>query len=436
MKKIEILLIGLIMILGLMLRNHNLTTWPRLGATFDEYAWTWQGINIIQTGVPMSWSPHPQYKDAKDVTYQKTHFKIVKPYLEHPPFFGLVAGSFAILNGVTDMYDVTIEKIRPLALILGMLSVLFVFVLVRDIYGTKQGLLAGLLYATVPTVAIGSRILQNENFFIPMWLLSLILINKFIKTKNPIFRNIAAIICGLLILSKIPWVAGAGSIFMILLFLKKYNDAFKFISIVVVFFLFYILYGFYFDPKLFTELWGLQLNRYDFTFTSIFAIFQKPYLVDRFLLDGWIYFGFISILFLFQDVKKNYIVIFAFISYFLIYLAGIPDEPSHGWYRFPFYPFIIISIALFLKEYFIKNWLLSFMFLVFVGTALLGTTWELAFGFSHFIFRAFIFGWGLILLPQFFPTDKTKKFGRYVGYFWIGIFILMNIWSILIYNEQ
>lgn len=93
-----------IVILGFILRGHNLTTWPRLGATFDEYAWTWQGINIIQKGTPISWSPHPQYENANSIIYQETHFRIVEPFLEHPPFFGIVAGSFALMNGASDMY--------------------------------------------------------------------------------------------------------------------------------------------------------------------------------------------------------------------------------------------------------------------------------------------------------------------------------------------
>ena len=45
----------------------------------------------------------------------------------------------------------------------------------------------------------------------------------------------------------------------------------------------------------------------------------------------------------------------AVLSYFLIFLTAIPDEAGHGWYRYPFYPFLIISIALFIKEYFTKK---------------------------------------------------------------------------------
>ena len=427
----------LILLFGFSLRAHNINTWPRLGATFDEYAWTWLGINLIGEGVPKSWSPHPQYSDKQHLIYQDATFWIVTPYLEHPPVFGLVAGSFAILNGASDMYDVTLDKIRPLALVLGTFSIFMIFILTKEIYGRKAALLSSLLYATIPTIAIGSRIVQNENFFIPLWLLSLFLVAKYIKTNKPVFRNVAAVLSGLLILAKIPWIAAAISILFIFLFLKRFKDVYLFLLIVIPIALLYFVYGFYFDKDLFISLWGLQLNRYDLAFNSIFALFQKPYLIDRFYIDGWIYFGWFAIILLsVKDLKKNIFILLPFLAYFLIFLAAIPDEESHGWYRYPFYPFLVISIALFIKEYFVKNWYLTFLFLVFVGTTLLQITWANFFGFSYLIFRLSIIGWMISLVPIFLNNFKIQKIAKLSSYSWLGFFILLNIWAVLIYNEQ
>ena len=435
LKKYRFIFLFLIIVLGFCLRYNNLYTWPRLGATFDEYAWTWLGISIIQNHTPSSWSPHPQYKNFKDITYQKTHFRIVRPYLEHPPLFGLVAGGYALINGANDMYHLTLQNIRGLALLLGVLSIFILYIFAAEVYGYKIGLLSSLIYATVPTLAVGSRIVQNENFFIPFFLLSLFLISKFVKTKNAYFRNIAAIICGLLILAKIPWIAGGFSIFLILLFLRKYKDAFKFLALVIPFFFIFILYGLYFDSKLFLDLWLLQLQRYDIAFNSFFALFTSPYLVDRFLIDGWIYFGWFAIfLLLVKDLKKNFFIILPFISYFLIFIFAIPNEASHGWYRYPFFPFMIVSISVFLKDYFNKNSILTFLFLVFTGLSLLQLSWTQAFGFSFIVFRLFLILFTISLLPLFIP--KTKKFSNIANYFSLLIIFTLNIWSILLYNEQ
>jgi hypothetical protein len=123
-------LIIAILLLGFLLRWHNHTTWPREGATFDEYAWTWLGINLIQKGVPISWSPHPQYKIRTHyVAPGGARFWLVEPYLEHPPLFGLVAGGYALARGVPDMYRVTLPVMRELALVLGVLAIYMVYLL-------------------------------------------------------------------------------------------------------------------------------------------------------------------------------------------------------------------------------------------------------------------------------------------------------------------
>lgn len=426
-----------ILILGYFLRVDNLNTWPRKGATFDEYAWAWQGINLIQKRVPISWSPHPQYKNAKSIIYQETHFRIVKPYLEHPPVFGLLAGSFALLNGVKGMYDLNLPDIRGLALLLGVLSIFILYIFLAEIYDKRIALLGSLLYAAVPSVVVSSRLVQNENFFIPFWLLSLFLTSKYIRSKKTIFRNTAAILCGVLVLAKIPWAAAALSSVLIFVFLRRYKDAFKFLLVFVPIASLYFVYGIYFDKDLFISLWGLQLNRYDISFNSIFALFQKPFLADRFYTDGWIYFGWFSLLLLFiKDIKKHLFIIIPVLSYFLVFLAAIPDEAGHGWYRYPFFPFLITSIALFIKEYFNKNHILSFIFIVFVATSLLQLTWANVFGFSYFIFRISILTWVLTLLPLFFENKKVQKIGKSTSWIWFIALILMSIWAVFLYNEQ
>ena len=101
-----------------------------------------------------------------------------------------------------------------------------------------------------------------------------------------------------------------------------------------------------------------------------------------------------------------------------------------------FYPFLIMSIAIFLKDYFAKNWSLTFLFLVFVGTSLFQLTWNVTFGFSYAVFRIIIFLWALTLVPQFFPNQLSKKGGKILAYSWFVVFIVFNVWSIMIYNEQ
>jgi len=134
------------------------------------------------------------------------------------------------------------------------------------------------------------------------------------------------------------------------------------------------------------------------------------------------------------NIKKHFFIVLPLLSYFVIFMAGIPDEPGHGWYRYPFYPFLAISIALFIKEYFNKNYILTFLFLIMVGLSLLELTWSKTFGFSFFVFRGYIALSSISLLPIFFP--KTKKISGYINYITLVIIFNLSAWSVLIYNEQ
>ena len=423
-----------IILLGFWLRFSNLSTIPRHCATFDEFAWTWQGINLIQKGVPMSWSPHPQYIDKQHLTYQGAAFWIVKPYLEHPPLFGIVSGAFALLNGVSDMYHVTLEKIRPLSLILGTFSIFMIFALCKNLYDKKTALIAALLYATIPTIVIGSRLVQNENFLIPFWLLSLYLVSIYLKTGKKVLLISAGIIAGLLSLAKVPWLVVGLSLSMILIYKRKWKDAFLVGGLAILIFSFFIFYGIYYDKELFFNLWRMQLSRYDISFSGIFSIFTNPLLVDWGYLDGWILFGWFSILLTLKNLKKNVMIIIPFIAYFILFAFAIPNEPAHGWYRYPFYPFLIISTALFIKEEFIKPSLSMVIFLMVVGLSLMANTWEKAFGFSYPVYRISIIIWSLPILSLLLPSKKTKLLTKIVGILSIICFIILNIFAVFSYN--
>jgi 4-amino-4-deoxy-L-arabinose transferase-like glycosyltransferase len=429
-----ILIIIAIFFVGFFLRQYNIYEIPRHGATFDEFAWTWLGINLIQNGQPSSWSSQPQYEERTHLIYQGAAFWIVKPYLEHPPFFGLVAGSFAILNGTADMYDVTLEKIRPLALLLGMISIFLVFIIAKSLYGIKVGLLSGAIYATVPTIAIGSRIVQNENFLIPLWLLSLYLLIRYLNTGKKKYRNIAAILAGLLSLAKVPWLVVGLSLSMILFYKKKYRDMLVISGITVSIFSLFLVYGMYFDKELFINLWALQLSRYDISFSGFYSIFSDPLLVDRFYLDGWILFGWLSMVFLLKDVKRNLFVTVPFIAYFVTYVFAIPNEPAHGWYRYPFYPFLIISLSVLLINELKKISFLSIIFVIFVGLLLMHNTWNNAFGFSYTVYRIFIIVFVFPLVIFVLKNLNNKITMLFFGSV-IFLFLILNIFSVINYIE-
>jgi 4-amino-4-deoxy-L-arabinose transferase-like glycosyltransferase len=246
-KKLVYVLLGCILLLGFSLRYHNYTIWPREGATFDEFAWTFLGLSLWQKGIPTSWSPHNAYNNRIEYyNLQKVHFTLVTPYLEHPPLFGLIAGGFARLNGITSFDQVSITKIRPPALILGVFAIFSVFLLASAVYGDAVGLIASGIYSIIPTVTIGSRLLQNENFFTPFFLLALYFAYRYIKRSSQKDLVITTIICALLPLAKVPWVAAPIAIIAMFVFSKKWKAVWVVgITTIVCFLGFLLIYGSY-----------------------------------------------------------------------------------------------------------------------------------------------------------------------------------------------
>lgn len=437
-KYIYTLVLVAILVLGLALRSYNYSTWPREGATFDEYAWTWLGMSLWNTGIPTSWSPHHAYTNRRSYINPKGGaFTLVTPYLEHPPIFGLVAGGFAILTGERSFGDLDIRTIRLLALALGTLSIFAVYLLAREAHGRDIGLLSGFLYAIIPSVAVGSRLVQNENFFIPLFLLSLYFTHRYIEhgSKSSVYP--AILIAGILPLAKIPWIAAPAAVCAMFLYSHKAREAWMTVGVTFIAILAYFAYGIYFDKTVFFNLWNLQLARYDMSFNSFFAIFQNPMITDRTFVDGWLYLGWATcILFMSKNLKKTYPVVFGFTAYLLIFLAGIPNEAGHGWYRYPFYPFLIIGLAAVAYEYFVKNRILTFAALATTGLSLLEYTWQPAFGFSYLMLRGYLALCAMTMMPLIWKNKKIENFATKLSYILAIFVLLLSCWAALYYNEQ
>jgi hypothetical protein len=437
-KNFVYLLLLIILIIGLVVRLHNYSVWPREGATFDEFAWTFLGVSLWRSGTPTSWSPHAAY--ANRVEYYNpagAHFTLVTPYLEHPPLFGLVAGGFARANGVGSFDDVSIQKIRPLALILGGFAIFCVFLLASAVYGDFVGLIASGVYAIIPTVAIGSRLVQNENFFIPLFLLVLYFAHRYLKYTHGKDLAVTSVLCGTLPLAKIPWIAAPLAVIVLFVFSRKWKAAYAAGAATIIGVLVYLAYGLFFDAQLFLNLWKLQLARYDMAFDSLFLILRDPMIVDRLFIDGWIYFGWAAIVvLLLKDLKKNAPVVLGFLSYLAVFVFAVPGEPLHGWYRYPFNPFLAISIALFLKEYFNRNYLATAIFFLITGLPALSMSWGRVFGFSYPVLRIYLAGVALGALPAVSPGLGKNRAFRFINWVILCIVLLLSIWATVVYNEQ
>jgi hypothetical protein len=326
-RKIRVFLLLIIILLGFYARFVNYDVWPREGATFDEYAWPWLGINLIKNHIPISWSPHGYYTNSHITKYRGAAFRIVRPYLEHPPLFGLISGGYALATGAIGMFDmnhINPTNLRKLALFMGVLAIAAIYLFASEVYGFTIGLLSALLYAVIPSVAVGSRLLQNENFMIPIWIMVLYVLAKYLKNRKRVLLWLIAFLSAIMLWAKIPWFVIGASVCSIFVYHKRWKECFFVGGAMVAALGLFFLYGYFWDWNLFVSLWGLQLNRYDIGLESVLALFRLPYLTDRFLPDGWIYFSWIAMAIILQNIKKHLFIIVPFLVYFLTFVWAIP----------------------------------------------------------------------------------------------------------------
>ena len=133
----------------------------------------------------------------------------------------------------------------------------------------------------------------------------------------------------------------------------------------------YLLYGALVNWQLFLAVNLAQSSRSLGLATIVSRLFLHPAVIERLFFDGWIFIGFFSIVFWLLTNPKKFTFIRTFTVLHLAFIASTTGEQTiHGWYDYPLYPLISLSIAWFLQFiYQSKNyWLTWFTWILLLPT--------------------------------------------------------------------
>ena len=466
-------LVALILFLGHKARVFRYDFAPQPLIVLDEYSFAWQGLSLLTTGIPVSWSgfevyenPYPLTKvkkwfktniqiDGKEVNFRnfknyskpetfisgmdlpdgirQIHF--VQPYLDHPPLTGLIIGGYEYLRGARFFSDVSAKVMRRPALYAGILTTFLIFLFGTFVYDKKVGLLSALIYSTVPTFVISSRMALAENFLNPTALLFLIFLFLFFKKEKKIFFYLASILAGLAILLKISGVfLLLTGIFLFVFKKRPLKEILIFSTITILIGSFYLIYGFYYDQHTFVKVLFSQGHKtFLGPFTFLYALVY-PRITTAFL-DGWVIWGFISLLIILftSHLKKNFWLFAPIFSYLLLFIfLGSND---FGWYRYPFFPWLSLCLALNILEIYQKpsfGKILFFMLIPFASSLRWGTGIQIWQPYL-LVFRIVVFISIILLLLEAIGKFKEKKFSRALSFVFlivVAVAIILNIQSI------
>lgn len=381
--KLKIILFISVLILGNYLRSFSYASVPHPGEVADEYSYGWVGVSLIKEGYPVSWSTLSPYKFRTlekinvDFLYDKNEgtlpFPIVKPWFDHPPLFGLITGGYAYLKGARNFADASVILLRRPMLKIAILTTLLLFILAYRLYGVKVAFISSFLYSIVPTTVISSRLALIENGYIPIFLGSLILADLYFERKKRIFWILAVFIASLAVLFKLSAAVILLSLFLLALYNLRKDRKFAFFSIglgLIIPFLVFAVYGAIYDWETFVEIFLANSGRFYGAGSEVILqlVSQFRFTTTKFLTDGWMIAGWISLLFIslteFKNKKGGNFITISVLAYMVIFILF--GSESYGWYKYPFFPFLMISISRLLEVIYEKGNVFVYTTLLFL----------------------------------------------------------------------
>lgn len=372
-KNILVLFVGLsIALLGYRLQAFMFSDFPP-GGGGDEVKSVFNGISLLTQGVPQSWSWWDDYGKFPVQDIRGHDYRMVKPWFDEPPVFGLLIGSYAMLKGMDTYGKVDTGALRWPMIKLGALNIFLLFILVFIVSGLREATVAGLVYATVPTFVISSRMAISENLLITFSLVSLLLLILYLKKGFKWALILCAALSGLAVLVKQPGIFIPTAVILTLFSLKRMKAALWVIVFTAFFLGAWLAYGWYYNWSLFVQLQGafsgreIRLPTMVINLFDTFRIGEKPMSADGWLIWGWVSVVVLSLLGQVRKENLSRIILLTVIGSYLIFFSVMTGH-SKGWYRFPFYPFLAWAIAVgFVNNVKNPKFLYSFFFLLLAG---------------------------------------------------------------------
>jgi uncharacterized membrane protein len=163
-------------VVGLGLRLYHFGTVPKPLQTADEYAWTWAGMSLLHTGVPRSWSYLDAYPTSVPFHFGGQTFKLVSPWLDHPPLFALLMGGWMRIAGYPDPAALSLVVMRCVPLAFWMLSFGLLAMVLARLFEAPTVILAMIVFATAPPAVMQSKLVIAESVMVPLALVAFLIL--------------------------------------------------------------------------------------------------------------------------------------------------------------------------------------------------------------------------------------------------------------------
>lgn len=425
-----LLVIGIIVLAGV-LRSHKYAEFPPIGETKDEYAWTFLGASLLQTGQPISWSHFATYQPIRVIHFGADQFPLVTPAMDHPPLFSLIPGLFQTMVASWDQ-EPRFTVIRFPMVLLGVINVLLVYLVGQSLYQKKTALLATLFFATAPLFVFSSRMVLAENLLITELLAAIWIYHSksFSRFKFPLLT----IFLASAVLTKLAGIVLPASFLLLALVNKDKKLLISSMLGLVLGAGLFALYGGWYDWSTFISTFAAQSQRLIGLATLHNRFFLHPNILSRIFIDGWLTLGLLALLWSsFTRGEKKYQLIHLSGLLTLLFIAVTVGETTyHGWYAYPLFPLFALAVADVLVTLIEKkNWLGIWLIWLLILPAFRTATGYQEMEISPLIIKVLVLlgglPLGLSLLKVTQPLIKVALSCLLIAVLWAHI---MTVWNV------
>ncbi|MBX3272084.1 MAG: glycosyltransferase family 39 protein [Sandaracinaceae bacterium] len=356
-RRLGLLATAAVVALSVGYRAYDYDVMPEFRENADELFATWNGWSLLHDGTTRGWSlwAHDYHGlvEVEQVRFFGESRSVISPYFEHPPLLHVLVGVAAHAGGASHWLEAKLSHTRWVPILLAGLCTLLVMAITRRIEGAGPApYLAGLLYATLPSIVLQTRVIKEEAL---LTVLVAGLVWFFQRWRDDGRRTrdlaMAAVCAGAATLTKVPAVVYVPALVMLVAAergqLRRAGFALA-VGLGVSALL--PIFGAIVDWDAFVYSLGRQGGR-PMHWNLFPRWFDATMINHNFLGRGWILFlwlGFAGAM-VRRGVRDTAPVIVPLVAYMCAIAIGTGNW-TFGWYIVPFYPLLCVGAGLFLAR--------------------------------------------------------------------------------------
>jgi hypothetical protein len=323
-------------------------------------------MTLLDEGVPRAWSWVPVYPKTPPTAWRGNQYRMVRPWLDHPPLYPLYVGAFMHAAGVRDIFAVELRTMRWSSLVLYVAAFFLFFACARRAADEPTALLALALWAVAAPAVWNGRLVMAEQLMLPLALGGYLALWRWRGSGRRRWLVALALLCALLPLCKASATALVLWLFTLAVLRRERAAALAVLVGGAAGLVVYAGYGLALDATLFVRVMKAQAGRLS-NLGGMWPLLFRPRVVDQPIDYLPFMLGLFSLVWELREQRQMELALFAVI--YAIGIAFFLPSNEYGWYAMPLYPVLAFGLATFL----VRAWReaapgAGWIWLAFVGT--------------------------------------------------------------------